>query len=136
MYSSTAIVHEAALTSADFLPNFFSAQLDPELSWSENWSIKAADVAGQSNDLLEEASQASLRCDESFAANTQQYAQASKSAFAESPAQLIQLQAQAAAERAAQRQHKQQEVLLLQQALARQQHAAGRLQDAFSYCCT
>ena len=130
-----------AVTSADCLTSFFSAQLDLELSQSENWSIKAADVAGQPDDLLEEFSEASLGCNESFAADTQQYAQAPKSALAESSAKLLQFQAQEAADRAAQRQHKQQQVLLLQQALARQQHAAGRHHTAFhtaapvSECC-
>ena len=119
-----------AVTSVDCLISFFSAQLDLELSQSENWSIKAA----QPDDLLEEASEASLGCNESFAADTQQYAQAPKSALAESPAKLLQFQAQEAADRAAQRQRKQQQVLLLQQALARQQHAAGRHHTAFPYC--
>jgi len=63
--------------------------------------------------------------DQAAIAVAEHHTQTQESAIAESPAKLLQIQAQDAADRAAQRQQKQQRVLLLQQTLAKQQYAAG-----------
>jgi len=102
-----------------------SAQVESELSQSEDWSIKAADPAGQSDSLPYNASKVLVGCDQAATAAAEHLTRTQESAFAESPAKLLQIQAQDAADRAAQRQQKQQQVLLLQQTLAKQQYAAG-----------
>ncbi|DBA74610.1 TPA: hypothetical protein ACH3X2_009475 [Trebouxia sp. C0005] len=98
--------------------------VESELSQSEDWSIKATDTAGQSDSLFYNASTL-VDYDQAATAQTQE------SAIADSPAKLLQIQAQDAADRAAQRQQKQQRVLLLQQTLAKQQFAAGCIQRAW-----
>lgn len=103
-----------------------SAQVGSELSQLEYWSNKATDPAGQSDSLPYSASTVLVGYVQAATEATEHHTQTQKSAIAESPAKLLQIQAQDAADRAAQRQQKQQRVLLLQQTLAKQQYAAGK----------
>ncbi|DBA92608.1 hypothetical protein WJX77_001792 [Trebouxia sp. C0004] len=102
-----------------------------ELSQYKDWSIKATDPAGQSDSLPYNASILLVGYDQASTAAAEHHTQTQESAIADSPAKLLQIQAQDAADRAVQRQKKQQRVLLLQQTLAKQQYAAGCIQRAW-----
>ena len=98
-------------------------QLGPQLpeQQSEDWSIRSQAVSLQGSAAYSSVSDGpdgptSAAC-WGAASDTEHPRQ--------SPAELLQIQAQKAAARAQQRQQKQQQVLLLQQALAKQQQAAG-----------